>query len=458
MKATSSNAPSWLNFAQRPREQGGLGLAPHQAAGLVGNLVHESGQDLNPWGPSGDNGTAWGTAQWRLDRLDRLKKRPDYQTVEGQQAFMREEFDTTERKAWQALQAATTPEEAATAVNRFYERSADNTGNRERAARELMAQFGGDTSSAPGALTSSYAPTEKKRDMPALSADAALGPGALGSDYAGGDHIAQALIGIGASLAGISNPDQAKVLTAQAASMQKQGVDRGTWSVQTLPDGTSFYFNNKTAQRVPLGKFSKPETTAGEDEAAKQAARSAREQFDGMAKAGESARAQMGTLSEARKLVEDPTVQQGPIEGNLIPLNEVLGREGAAKQANLQRISRSMELDLASRMKGSVSDYERKLAAQAQGFGPTQGREANLMAIKAYDELAAYQDAKAAHYLKVGGGKPIGDAWAGEEANFTKQWQADRQKAAPQEAAKPAQAAKPTGNSFKTKSGVTWSY
>jgi hypothetical protein len=30
---------AWLNFAQRSRDEGGLGLAPHQAAGMVGNLV-----------------------------------------------------------------------------------------------------------------------------------------------------------------------------------------------------------------------------------------------------------------------------------------------------------------------------------------------------------------------------------------------------------------------------------
>lgn len=108
-----NRATQWLTWAQQPREQGGLGLAPHQAAGIVGNLVHESGQDLSPWGPTGDNGTAWGTAQWRGDRLARLKQLPNYQTVEGQQAFMREELDGSENKAYRALQAAKTPEEAA---------------------------------------------------------------------------------------------------------------------------------------------------------------------------------------------------------------------------------------------------------------------------------------------------------------------------------------------------------
>jgi len=64
------NTQSWLDFAMRPFDQGGLGLAKHQAAGLVGNLQQESGGGIPAWGPTGDNRTAWGSAQWRADRLN----------------------------------------------------------------------------------------------------------------------------------------------------------------------------------------------------------------------------------------------------------------------------------------------------------------------------------------------------------------------------------------------------
>ena len=47
------------------------GVKPNVAAGIVGNLYKESG--LNP-NAVGDNGTAYGVAQWRGDRLSNLKK------------------------------------------------------------------------------------------------------------------------------------------------------------------------------------------------------------------------------------------------------------------------------------------------------------------------------------------------------------------------------------------------
>lgn len=46
------------------------GLQPHVAAGIVGNLVQESG--LNPYA-RGDNGLATGVAQWHPDRFQGLK-------------------------------------------------------------------------------------------------------------------------------------------------------------------------------------------------------------------------------------------------------------------------------------------------------------------------------------------------------------------------------------------------
>jgi hypothetical protein len=325
MIGSSSRASSWLNWAQQPREAGGLGLAPHQAAGVVGNLVKESGDDLPAWGPTGDNRTAWGTAQWRNERLDRLKQMyPDnYQTVEAQQAFMRHELDTTHNKAYQALQAAQTPEEAATAFNRLYEVSADNTGGREKAARQFMAQFGGGTSSAePGALTSAFAPTESKSSSmptPALSADETLGPGALALAPPQDKMavIGQALSGMGSSLAGISNPDQAKAITAQALAMQKQGVDQGTWShIQTFPNGTAMYVNSKDPRKsiaIP-GNFAKPEKPEVDEyeKAAKIAgAKSYQDYGDSVASAASNANGMAGDVAELKRVYANPARLSG---------------------------------------------------------------------------------------------------------------------------------------------------
>lgn len=231
------NTTSWLNFAQMPVEQGGLGLQPHQAAGLVGNLVNESGTALPAWGPSGDNGTAWGTAQWRGDRLAALKAAyPDnYQTPEAQQAFMRSEFLGPENASYKALLAAKSPEEAAGAVNHLYERSADNSGNRERAARQIMAQFGGAGGAGPALSFANTEDDDGEEDAkPALATNNVVGQGALTPqrimNAEGSDNklnaVAQGMTGIGAALAGISSPQQGYVLNAQLAQMKKDNESK----------------------------------------------------------------------------------------------------------------------------------------------------------------------------------------------------------------------------------------
>lgn len=457
MIGTPNRTTAWLNFAQRPREQGGLGLAQHQAAGLVGNLHHESGKDLNPWGPTGDNGSAWGTAQWRLDRLERLKQRPDHQTMEGQQAFMREEMDGSENKAYRALLAAKTPEEAATAVNRFYERSADTTGNRERAARSLMSQFGDDAT--PALAFASPSNTGSKMAGPALSPEEMQGLGALSQGYGGSANvIGQALTNMGASLAGISNSDQAKALVAQATGMQRSPADRGTWSIVTDPNGTSGYFNNKTGQYISRGNVGR--ANEKEDEAEKLAARSARDQYEASVKVGAEARGNRALLTEARTLVDDPVVAgyQGPVSGRMVDIYSALGTASEDKAQRLQAIGKERELQMSSLMKGAVSDYERKLQAQASGFGITQSVDSNRRALAAQERLIELQEAKADYYQKIGGGKPIGDKWPALERDFIKQWEVDRPLTAGSPAAAPGKPA--GGNSFTGKSGKTinWSY
>src|SRR6478609_6015556 len=136
------NVQSWYDFARKPLDAGGLGLTHEQAAGKIANLQAESGPKIQSWGVTGDNGTAFGAAQWRGDRFNALQKFAadhglDYRSTQAQQGFMRQEYLGPERKAYDALISARTPQAAATAVNRYYERSADNTGGREANAYRL---------------------------------------------------------------------------------------------------------------------------------------------------------------------------------------------------------------------------------------------------------------------------------------------------------------------------------
>ena len=83
--------------------------------GKVANLQAESGKNIAPWGVTGDNGTAFRAAQWRGDRFNALQKYAadhglDYRSTQAQQGFMRQEYLGPERKAYDALLAARTPQ------------------------------------------------------------------------------------------------------------------------------------------------------------------------------------------------------------------------------------------------------------------------------------------------------------------------------------------------------------
>ena len=96
------------------REQG---MPDHVAAGLVGNLMQESGADINP-AAVGDNGNSFGAPQLngprRIAYMGFAKERgvdpTDFRT---QLDYMIHEGKTSEKGAWDAIMAATTPEDAA---------------------------------------------------------------------------------------------------------------------------------------------------------------------------------------------------------------------------------------------------------------------------------------------------------------------------------------------------------
>lgn len=95
----------------------GKGYTPEQAAGIVGNLVHESGMDATA---AGDGGTSGGLAQFHNERLAALR---EYAKSVGKPAtdfttqleFIDKELHGTEAGTLAKLQAAKTPEQAAAA-------------------------------------------------------------------------------------------------------------------------------------------------------------------------------------------------------------------------------------------------------------------------------------------------------------------------------------------------------
>ena len=100
------------------------GLTPEQAAGIAGNIKIES--EFNPTAV-GDSGAAFGLAQWRDSRRDRLetwteKNGYSADSVDGQLEYLWWELNNTEKNALNKLKQETTPSAAAISFAKYFER------------------------------------------------------------------------------------------------------------------------------------------------------------------------------------------------------------------------------------------------------------------------------------------------------------------------------------------------
>jgi hypothetical protein len=138
------------------------GVSPIMASGLVGNLMQESGKDIDP-AASGDNGNAFGSAQWNGPRMraymgyakGRGAEPTDFKT---QLDFLLHEGRTTEKAAWSAIAAAKTPEEAALiASGKFWRPGVPHNERRQGYATAVYGRFG---AAAPEPEIASDEPTD----------------------------------------------------------------------------------------------------------------------------------------------------------------------------------------------------------------------------------------------------------------------------------------------------------
>lgn len=98
------------------------GYAPHQIAGFIGRLQRESYPELRPTAV-GDNGTAYGMAQWRGPRYEALQGfagERDWRDPNVQAQFIAHELDTSEAYAAEALRNAQSVDEAAAAAMHYF--------------------------------------------------------------------------------------------------------------------------------------------------------------------------------------------------------------------------------------------------------------------------------------------------------------------------------------------------
>lgn len=309
----------------------------------------------------------------------------------------------------------------------------------------------------PGSLTSAFAQTDQQPDA-ALSVNSTMGPGVLNRPDAA-NVIGQSLTGLGASLAGISSPEQAKSLVAQQVAMKKADVDHGTWAPHTLPDGTTFMLNSKTRQLLPMGNFKKSEQDPGDKKRAEEEAKAEVENYGKMQDSIGVAQTSLSRLKELRAAAQDPNVNfggGGDIMASAKNLAYSLGVpvEGLKSTQAVQRLATEMQLARGKQLPGAISNYEDKLMGLANGVGLDKSRESNLAAIDAQEKLFNHQImlANAAREYRAEHGKL--------DAGWDKKRQQMGEAAAKADDAATAPAAAPTAqptSAFKTKSGVTWS-
>jgi hypothetical protein len=139
----------------------GRNWTPAQAAGIVGNLIHESvGLNTgarNP-GDGRDGSDSVGLAQWNSTRAVALKafaaqNKADWRDFNIQLAFVQNELETSEAPAAQRLRQAKTPREAAAAFAEYFLRpegagrgnpeGIHGFANRARQAEGVAAKFAG---------------------------------------------------------------------------------------------------------------------------------------------------------------------------------------------------------------------------------------------------------------------------------------------------------------------------
>lgn len=195
-----ANVASWLAFAQRPVDQGGLGLSAEQAHGMVAGMQGESGVNLNAgaYNPNDRGMPSGGTMQWRAERLQALKEfaaaRGDTAnnglgSVETQQQYQRHEFlgsggrtGGSERRAYEAMKGETTREGALKQFVAKGERPQFPGPEIQKRSAYLYGHGGNDTGT-PGMNDQPGATADGQPDTSALRVKG--GPG--GQAFAGGE-------------------------------------------------------------------------------------------------------------------------------------------------------------------------------------------------------------------------------------------------------------------------------
>jgi hypothetical protein len=163
----SSNIPSTGGFQEKSgaimqRLMSDFGLSVEQAAGVVGNLGHESGgfkhmQEISPTG-GGRGGFGW--AQWTGPRRDSFIKwckenNLDPTSDEGNYGYLKHELQTSEKSSLSAVKQASSVADAVKLFEEKFERAGvKNYESRMKYAQQALASYGDGSNVNMGSLSS----------------------------------------------------------------------------------------------------------------------------------------------------------------------------------------------------------------------------------------------------------------------------------------------------------------
>lgn len=209
------------------------GWTRNQAVGIASNLQHESGFKLDA---IGDQGTAFGIAQWRGDRVKNFEKVIGKPITEAslteQLDFIDHELRTTETRAGKALAKATDPGKAADVFARQYERPANP--NKDAAIRSSTATAFASGNFELGAPLQQGEATAVAKAAPAKAAPANTPADTSTATVAGGQRIERDAV-LQQALKNLLTGDEGGAQTATAMPQESAPAPQGDVLAELMP-------------------------------------------------------------------------------------------------------------------------------------------------------------------------------------------------------------------------------
>jgi hypothetical protein len=243
--------------------------------------------------------------------------------------------------------------------------------------------------------------------------------------------------------------------------------------VDTKPDGSSFYMNNKTMQRIDIGNHGKPEKNTYDEAYDKGNADDAIALNKKLSDAAATAVSTRGDYAMLGKALSNPDTGQGiagPVRNmmNKAYVTMGLGDEKTAQAAAdgdiINSLGPKMALQIVSNggdklLPGSMSDSDLKLVRRF-GNGETLEPAANRQLLQAairHNERTMEAEEVRQKAIEANGGR-LPQNFRSELGKLRTKWVDED--AARESAAAAATQTPATTNTFKTKSGKTlnWSY